>query len=682
MGAIEASPSLVDVAVPYPVDKLFTYRVPEALRGRVRTGARVLVPFGRRRVTGYVMGSAAALPSSVRVREIAAVVDEEPLLTGGLIDLARRISDHYVHPIGEVMRAMLPATIAGKPRSSAGAPPEDEADDSFPAEAERPELTSDQRSAFEAVRAALAGGGGRFLLHGVTGSGKTEVYLRCIEEALRAGKSALVLIPEIALMPQTTARFRRRFGGAVAVLHSRLGGAARAAIWRSARSGETKVVIGARSAVFAPLGSLGIIVVDEEQDGSYKQEEKPHYNAVTVARFRAEREGAVLLLGSATPSLEAYEESRSGGLGRLVLRSRPGGLELPRVDIVDMRGREGIVSEELLAALEGSLERREQAVILINRRGHASFIQCRECGWIDRCPNCSISLTFHSRGQRLLCHYCGHEEGVPEACPKCGGYRILHRGVGTQRIEMELMNLLPGVRVIRMDLDTTAGRRGHLDVLEKFARGERDVLLGTQMVAKGHHYPNVTVIGVVSADRGLHFPDFRAAEKTFRLLFQAAGRTGRGEKGGRVIVQTYAPEHFIYEFLSKHDYEGFAERELEMRRALGYPPAGRLVLFTVTSRSRERAEEGAAEAARSLAGRLPVEAPPAGASGLGGAAAAILGPTPALVEWLRGTHRMQILVKGRLDDALVRELVRAARESLAKKPGVELLWDVDPMSLS
>ena len=666
MGAVATSPSLVDVAVPYPLDKLFTYRVPEALRCRVAVGSRVVVPFGRMRVTGYVVAPADEPPGRVKVREIVACLDEEPLLTGALLEVARRIADYYVHPLGEVLRAVLPAGIRGKGRGG----PEEDTDGTFPIEAERPELTPDQARAFEEIEAALgAGSGGRFLLHGITGSGKTEVYLRCIEEALRMGRSALVLIPEIALMPQTTSRFKKRFGDAVAVLHSRLGGARRADLWRAARAGEVKVVIGARSAVFVPLVNLGIIVVDEEQDTSYKQEEKPHYNAVTVAGFRAEREGAVLLLGSATPSLEAYERSRRGEIGRLVLRSRPGDLELPRVDIVDMRGRETIFSDELLQALEACLLRREQAVVLINRRGHASFVQCRTCGWIDRCPNCSISLTFHSRGQKLLCHYCGHEEAVPEVCPECGGYRIIHRGMGTQRIEMELMNLLPGVRVARMDLDTTAGRRGHLGVLETFARGEKDVLLGTQMVAKGHHYPSVTVIGVVSADRGLYFPDFRASEKTFRLLFQAAGRTGRGERGGSVVIQTYAPDHYIYEFLARHDYEGFAERELEMRRELHYPPAGRLVLFTVSSRTREHALEAGTAVASALSARLA------------GKGCEVLGPTPALIEQLRGRTRVQILVKGEVDTPLAHEAVAAASRASGDAKGVELSWDVDPVNL-
>jgi len=667
MGAAKKPPSLIDVAVPYPVDKLFTYAVPEALRARVQPGARVLVPFGPRRVTGYVIAARGRIPHAVKLKEIAGLIDEEPLLTGGLIDLARWMSQYYLYPLGEVLKAVLPSSIRGKGRPGG----EDETEGKFPGEIEHPALTPDQQTAFDAVCGALASGGGaRFLLHGVTGSGKTEVYLRCIEEALRMGKSALVLIPEIALIPQTTSRFRRRFGATVAVLHSRLTGAQRAALWRGARSGEIRIVIGARSAVFVPLEDLGIIVVDEEQDSSFKQEDKPRYNAVRAARFRAEREGAVLLLGSATPSLETYDAARRGETRYLVLRSRPGGLEMPRVDIVDMRGRYEIFSEELLRALEGCLARREQAIILLNRRGHANFVQCRSCGWIAQCPNCSISLTFHSRGQRLLCHYCGFKEEVPDACPRCGAYTIVHRGTGTERVEMELMNLLPGVKVARMDLDTTAGRAGHLAVLEKFSSGEKDVLLGTQMVAKGHHYPNVTLIGVLSADRGLHFPDFRAAEKTFRLLFQAAGRTGRGAKGGWVLIQTYAPEHFIYRYLARHDYEGFAARELEMREALGYPPAGKLLLFTVSSRSREQTAAAAAKVAAALEKTLPGEAP------------GVLGPTPALIERLRGRYRLQILIKGSLDGPLRRSLLGAARESLAGAKSVDLQWDVDPIALS
>ena len=666
MGAVSTSWALVDVAVPCPVDKLFTYRVPAELRGRIRPGARVLVPFGRSRATGYVVSAGSETPAAMRLREIAALVDEEPLITPALLDLARWMAGYYVHPLGEALRAVLPAGVRGAGRI----PAEDEGERSFPDEADRPRLTADQEAAFEALRAALdAGGGAPFLLHGVTGSGKTEVYLRVIEEALSRGKGAIVLIPEIALIPQTVSRFRRRFGGTVAVLHSRVTGPQRAAIWRAAARGEVRVVIGARSAVFAPVMGLGVIVVDEEQDSSFKQEDKPRYHAVAAARFRAQREGAVLLLGSATPSLETYAAARGGEMGYLALRSRPGGLEMPRVEIVDMRGRKEIFSAELLDALERCLARREQALILLNRRGHANFVQCRGCGWIEHCPNCSIPLTFHGRGQKLLCHYCGFQAAVPPVCPRCGEYKIVHRGVGTERVEMELANLIPGVRVARMDLDTTAGKRGHLAVLERFAKGESDVLVGTQMVAKGHHFPSVTLVGVVAADRGLQFPDFRAAEKTFRLLFQAAGRSGRGEGGGLVIVQTRAPEHYLYGHLARHDYDGFAAREIETRGQLGYPPAGDVMLFTAQSRSMERAAEAAEGVRGALAESL-------------GSSATVLGPTSALIERLKKDWRYHILVRGRLTPELRREAVRAALERVASVKSAVLSWDVDPVSFS
>jgi primosomal protein N' (replication factor Y) len=541
----------------------------------------------------------------------------------------------------------------------------------FPSELESPELEPDQQEAFERVTAAMKEGRAEsFLLHGVTGSGKTEVYLRCIEEALKAGRSALVLIPEIALIPQTTARFRRRFGDNVAVIHSRLTGAQRSTIWTQAAAGEIRVVIGARSAVFVPLRGLGMIVIDEEQDDSFKQEDKPHYDAVSVARFRIERAGGVLLLGSATPSIETYESARSGAVTYLKLRTRPGGGKMPKVEMIDMRGREGLISDELLGALETIRTRGEQAIVLINRRGHANYIQCRACGWIARCSNCSISLTFHSKKSELLCHYCGFRTSPPEHCPSCGAFRMIHRGIGTQRVEMELRNLLPGLRVVRMDLDTTSGKSGHLKILEQFSRGEQDVLLGTQMVAKGHHYPNVTLVGVLSADGGLNFPDFRAAERTFRLLSQAAGRTGRGVRDGKVIVQTFAPDHFLYERLAVHDYDGFAGHELELRRELRYPPFGELALFTVGASNEEAARRAGEHLARSLA------------STKGAETLEVLGPTEALVKRLKRQYRFQVLVKGELPKELRRSLVDGAKEDLSDLGKIDLRWDFDPGSFA
>jgi primosomal protein N' (replication factor Y) len=657
------SRQLVDVALPLPVDRVFTYTIPADLAGRVGTGARVVVPFGPRRMTGYVLAERKRAPGRVRLKAIHALVDEEPLLDTSLLELARWMSVRYVHSLGEVLKAMLPAGVKG-----AGRPRREERGD-FPLDLESPELEPDQREAFEKIVGVMGEGrAGSFLLQGVTGSGKTEIYLRCIEKALEAGRSALVLIPEIALIPQTTARFMRRFGEEIAVIHSRLTGAQRATIWRRASAGEVRVVIGARSAVFVPMPDLGLIVIDEEQDDSFKQEEKPHYNAVSVARFRAERANAVLLLGSATPSIETYESARRGELGHLKLRSRPGGGRMPDVELVDMRGRDGLLSDELLGALEAVHSAGEQAIVLINRRGHANYVQCRACGWIARCSNCSISLTFHSGKNELLCHYCGFKTDPPDHCPACSAYRMMHRGVGTQRVEMELRNLIPGLRVVRMDLDTTSGKRGHLKILEQFSRGEQEVLLGTQMVAKGHHYPNVTLVGILSADGGLNFPDYRAAERTFRLLSQAAGRTGRGRRDGKVIVQTLAPDHFLYGYLAAHDYDGFADRELELRRELCYPPFGELALFTVGASTEPAARDAGELVTRALAGvrgRITV-----------------LGPTEALVKRLKRRYRMQVLVKGGLPDDMRRRLVDSARKALEGRGKIDLRWDFDPGSFT
>ncbi len=658
-------PRLVDVALPLPVDRLFTYAAPPDLADRIGRGARVIVPFGPRRVTGYVLGTPKRAPGGIKLKKIHSLVDEKPLLDESLLELAQWMSDTYVHPIGEVLKAMLPGGVKGRGRLR------DLDHNDFPAEAESPDLEPGQQEAFDRVTAALREGRSEsFLLHGVTGSGKTEVYLRCIEEALEEGKSALVLIPEIALIPQTTARFKRRFGDVVAVIHSRLTGAQRSTIWTRAADGEVRVVIGARSAVFVPLRSLGMIVIDEEQDDSFKQEDKPHYNAVSVARFRIERAGGVLLLGSATPSIETYQSARHGEITHLKLRTRPGGGRMPGVMTVDMRGREELISEELLAALERIRAKGEQAIVLINRRGHANYIQCRSCGWIARCTNCSISLTFHSKKSELLCHYCGFKTEPPERCPSCGAFKLRHRGVGTQRVEMELRNLVPGLRVVRMDLDTTSGKSGHLKILEQFSRGEQDVLLGTQMVAKGHHYPNVTLVGVLSADGGLNFPDFRAAERTFRLLSQAAGRTGRGMREGKVIVQTFAPDHFLYDRLRNHDYEGFAERELELRRELRYPPYGELALFTVGAAS----EDAARKAGERLAAVLSSEE--------GAGVFDVLGPTEALVKRLKRRYRFQVLVKGALPKEQRRRLVEGAKKALSDLGKIDLWWNFDPGSFS
>ncbi len=655
-----------DIVLPVPVERIFTYSVPEEVRGCLAPGCRVLVPFGKRCMTGYVISLHDDTPEKFRTKEISKLIDDRPLLHPGLMKLAGWMSGYYVHPMGEILRTMLPAGIKGKGRLPHDAVPAGD----FPEEAVRPELGRAQSSAFKDITSSIRGDReGVFLLYGVTGSGKTEVYLRCIEEGLSLGKTALVLVPEIALIPQATARFRRRFGNDVAVLHSRLTGPQRSTIWKMAAKGEVRVIIGPRSAVFVPLKDLGVIVVDEEQDPSFKQDEKPHYSAVEVAKFRGSNEHLVVILGSATPSLETYHCALSGEIESFRIAFRPAEGKLPPVDIIDMREREGIISDELLDALDTCVRKGNQAIVLIDRRGHANYVQCRKCGWIDRCPGCSISLTYHSRGHKLMCHYCGFSRRPPKKCPRCGNYRVLQKGVGTQRVEMELKTLLPTASILRMDLDTTKGKKDHLKILERFGRGDADLLLGTRMVAKGHHFPNVTVVGVLSADAGLNFPDFRAAERTFQLLSQAAGRTGRGKKGGKVIIQALAPDHYVYDFLENHDFDGFASNELVLREQLRYPPASRLMLFTISSRSREAASEAADRVRSGIAFRGGVDD------------ADVLGPTSAVIEKLRGRYRFHLLVRGVEKANEKSKLVKIAQEAVRSRRNIELQWNVDPVNL-
>lgn len=421
-----------------------------------------------------------------------------------------------------------------------------------------------------------------FLLHGVTGSGKTEIYLQSIQRCIEQGRQAVVLVPEIALTPQMVERFKGRFGSGVAVMHSRLSVGERYDEWRKIREGKAMVAVGARSAIFAPFANLGLIIMDEEHEGSYKQEENPKYHARDVAVRRAEQGGAVVILGSATPSLESYHASRSQSdihFSPILLEmpSRALGNELPKVAVVDMReelkeGNRSMFSRSLHAALVSRLERGEQTVLLLNRRGFSTFVMCRSCGYVAGCPECDISLTYHSRSDNLRCHYCGHAESAPKLCPECGSEHIRFFGTGTQRVEEELGKLFPGIRVIRMDVDTTTEKGSHEKLLNQFRDKKADVLLGTQMVAKGLDFPDVTLVGVITADSALNLPDFRAAEKTFQLLTQVAGRAGRHQLPGEVVVQSYTPEHYSIIHASGHDYRSFVRDELKHRKELHYPP--------------------------------------------------------------------------------------------------------------
>jgi primosomal protein N' (replication factor Y) len=533
--------------------------------------------------------------------------------------------------------------------------------------------TRDQQAVLEPLLAAVdARGFEPFLLHGITGSGKTEVYFRAIERTLAGGRGAIVLVPEIALTPLLVRAAAARFGATVTVLHSDLSAGERHDQWWRIREGEARVVVGARSAVFAPVPELGLVVVDEEHEAAYKQEESPRYHARDVAVMRARIEGAAVVLGSATPSLESHLNATKGKYTRLALPVRIGTRGLPRVEVVDRRevmraGGDPVLTPALREALAGRLERGEQALLLLNRRGYATSLLCRECGQSASCPNCSVLLTVHQGGRTAQCHYCGFQSRAPRACSYCKGEYLRLAGYGTEKVVEAVNAALPGARVDRLDRDRAA-RRGELArVLAAFAAGETDILVGTQLIAKGHDFPRVTLVGVVDADVGLGLPDFRAAERTFQLLTQVAGRAGRADLPGEVILQSHLPDHYALRLACAQDYAAFFQHEMEFRRTMAYPPAAALV--NVLLRSREAVVAG--QDAEALAARLRE---------LAAGRYRVLGPARAPLARLRQEHRFQVLLKG--DRASMRAAVRKAlveRFGEVRWPGVAV--DVDPLSV-
>ena len=768
------SGGLVEIALPLPIDRGFTYRLSKANRVPP-VGARVVVGFGRRRMVGFVVGSVAEPPRGVRLRPVLEVLDAEPVLSDTEWRLALWMARYYVAPIGLALRLFFPpgATYAvgrGEKRRAARRkerlhvlplgplPPKEEAerrealgsapgqlraweaarlldrpiergdfcrrvgvseavlralagrgflaveprpivrdpllasDAVLPVVAPEGALTGDQQGAVGTVREMLAARSGEaVLLQGVTGSGKTRVYVEAVAAALESGGRAIVLVPEIGLAAPVVSRFRDRFGDRLAVLHSGLSDGERFDAWSRIRAGEVPIVIGARSALFAPVGRADLIVVDEEHEGAYKQDETPRYHARDVAVARAALEGGVALLGSATPSLESRANAGSGKYGHLRLERRIAERPLPAVEIVSLarrRDRGGDpakdgatqvpeppeivapgLSRPLAEALEETLAAGDQALLLLNRRGFSAFVQCLDCGWVAECPACRISLTVHRDRPRLLCHYCAHGEPLPDACPECRGIRLDTRGLGTQQVERAVKDLLPGARVTRMDVDTTSAKWSHARIYRAMQEREVDVLVGTQMIAKGFDLPGVALVGVVSADTALHLPDFRASERTFQLLVQVAGRAGRGDRPGRVLVQTWLPGQSAIVAAAGHDYEGFYRHEVEQRRGLGYPPATRLANVVVSGPDEESVAGGAGAVDHYLRERrLP---------GL-----RIVGPAPCPLERLRGRTRHHLLLKADgapvLDDALW-DLARREETLLASADRLEI--DRDPLSL-
>lgn len=537
-------------------------------------------------------------------------------------------------------------------------------------------LTSEQKRAISPVLQTIEENLHQvFLLYGVTGSGKTEVYLQSIQRVLEKGKEAIVLVPEISLTPQMVKRFKGRFGDEVAVMHSGLSNGEKYDEWRKIQRKEVKVVVGARSAIFAPFENLGIIIIDEEHETSYKQEENPRYHARDVAIQRAKKYGCPVVLGSATPALESFARAKKGVYELLNLPSRMNNGPMPHVEVVDMReelreGNRSMFSRALMEKLKDRLDKQEQTVLFLNKRGHSSFVMCRDCGYVVNCPDCDISLTYHKFSERMKCHYCGYESHVPTQCPECQSEYIRYFGTGTQKIEEELGKVLPEARVIRMDVDTTSKKGAHEKLLTDFGEGKADILLGTQMIAKGLDFPKITLVGVLSADTMLHIPDFRSSEKTFQLLTQVSGRAGRHELSGEVIVQTYTPEHYSIQFASQQDYDLYYEREMQIRKLHHYPPFYYISLITVSHENLMKVVSVTEKITGYIRNSLSPEA-------------IVLGPVASPIPRIKNRYRYQCLIKYKREPQLGRAIktVLDQYQHESATTGLTISTDVNPYIL-
>lgn len=542
-------------------------------------------------------------------------------------------------------------------------------------------LNSAQQGAVDQIVSAVEGKTFTpFLLHGVTGSGKTEVYLRVIEKALAQKRGAIVLVPEIALTAQLVARFQSRFGEAVALFHSGLSPGERYDEWRRIREGKAQIAIGVRSAIFAPFESVGVIIVDEEHDSSYKQDDGVRYHARDTALVRGKQSDAVVVLGSATPSFESFYNSETGKYRLLPLPGRIDARPLPAVAVVDLRKKEDWVrpflTRPLLSAMEKRLENREQTLLFLNRRGFSPSLLCPDCGYLPHCIRCSVSLTFHKKLQKLVCHYCGFQLAPPTACSQCQGVRLVHLGIGTEQVEEEIRQRFPAARVARMDRDTTQKKESHHKILTAMAQREIDILIGTQMITKGHDFPDVTLVGVLCADLSLHFPDFRSSERTFQLLAQVAGRAGRGDRPGEVLIQTFQPNHESVAAATTHDYLGFYAQEIAFRKEMGYPPFCRFTLLLFSHSEEKRVVDRAAALLKEIEKALPP--PKKGETERG---VTLLGPAPAPLMRLRGEYRYQILLKGK-DQKKIAAVLKEGLNSWKRmeRKGVRLEVNVDPQN--
>ncbi len=811
------SPKYASVTVNLPVHGTFTYEIPTALHSAIAVGMRVLVPFGKRVITAFVIEYPSSVPKGVSPKKILRIPDREPMLIRELLELAGWISHYYFAPLGEVINAAMPKGIDSKSveivmitekgrlaipyiadpigklvladldgrkeakRSTLDkkfkgqkvalmlkrfsreglvkldrviqeetvrkrserfyflkkgtcsepshiqrrSPKRSEMlkflsggerslseirsvfknpsailnklleqnlieysektryrsplKENFKLEAtpeEKKSLTPDQHSVFSKIFEWIKKGQSRsFLLHGVTGSGKTEIYLQSISAVIKEGKQAIVLVPEISLTPQMISRFHARFGERVALLHSGLSQGERYDEWRRIKKGEVDIAVGARSAIFAPFSRLGIIIVDEEHETSFKQEESPRYHAREAALERGKITGALVILGSATPSLESIRNVHSGKHEYLALNRRISSHPMPVIEMVDMRsalrGQKGtVISEVLRESIQDALARKEQIFLFLNRRGTSHFLQCKECGLVPSCPHCSVTLTFHGRVREMRCHYCNYFTAAPDLCPSCGGHKISFVGCGTQKLEDEVKGFFPSARIARMDRDAVRTKGSFFRIFHMLNNREIDILIGTQMIAKGHDFPNVTLVGIVNADASINIPDFRSGERTFQLIAQVAGRAGRGEKPGRVIVQSFNPDYYVFQFIAKYDFDGFCQKEGKTRAALFYPPYSKLAALILESKSDEGGKKAAWEIANYLRSQTPEE------KGI-----EILGPSQATIHKVKNIYRWRLLLKGKEPENFKRFLCANFPSITQRKwgtDGVKISIDIDP----
>lgn len=663
----------VDVLFPINAGS-FTYLVPDELTSGIKIGCRVLAPFRRSEKVGIVIGinknpplppfakvGVHGIAKAIKLKEITKVFDEEPLVPDKLLKLMDWVGQYYIASPGMVLKNALPSSIfegkkTGKQRITSG---------SEEGIKKRIVLNLEQKDALEKINDAESG---VFLLHGVTGSGKTEVYIRAVK-SLPQNKSAIVLVPEIAITAQMIGQFRNNFGDKVVFYHSGLSVGERLASWHKMRTGEAKVVLGVRSAVFSPFDNLGLIIIDEEHDGSYKQFDGLKYSARDVALVRAQIEGIKIVLGSATPSLETFYNAEIGKFTKIELQHRIDKRPMPDIEMINMSKENKVLSfsEKLITKIKEKLSAKEQSLILLNRRGYSPFLMCIDCGYTYKCLVCSITLTYHKNTESLNCHYCGSYLKPADACPECRSTKLEYIGTGIQKIEEGLKDLIPELRVARMDKDTTTRKLSHYRMVKDMEAGKTDLLLGTQMVAKGHDLPDVTLAAVISADVALNLPDFRSAERAFQLFTQLAGRAGRGDKKGEVLIQTYEPDHYMFDYVRRHDYRGFYEKEIDLRKELSYPPFSKLVRIVFGFKIKTTGEK----VIKSLSARLKKNE---------AGSVTVLGPVIAPIEKIKNLYRWHLILKGKNSKSLRQKALEIA-DMVKDIKDMKVDIDVDPINM-